>query len=282
MTGKPGPEDRGKGKRRIFLSSSLVLSPPRCAIAVAMLMLIATKARSQQLSDLAPQQPISVEDARPVSYRALLGAVDWTFNEHRDQFNDYGPGFSLLYGAARGLETGASLRYVTRPGRNAGRGIASGDLFVHALYALRAENATWPALAFRAEVQLPTGLDSKGTDLHLALLATRSFDAFRLHGNFRYTRLGATSSTVRADRYEAIAGIDFLASRRGLTDSLLVADAVVRSNPIVRGRTIFALELGTRRRIGSQTILFAGAGSEFTGQSGRRILTLRLGLSHMY
>jgi hypothetical protein len=242
----------------------------------------AAPAAGQQLSDLEPDRPISVEDAHPVSYRAFSGAVDWTFNQRRDHFNDYGPGFSLLYGPVRSLEVGASLRYVTRPGRNAGRGIASGDLFVHGLYGLRPETASWPALAVRADIQFPTGLDSRGTDLHLAALVTRSFDAFRLHGNLRYTRIGDRASQERPDRWEGVAGIDFLASRRGLTDALVLADVLVRSNPVFGGHAVVAVEVGGRRRIGSQTILFGGAGSELTGERDRRVLTLRLGISHMY
>ncbi len=251
-------------------------------IFIALVMSAGKRAHAQQLSDLEPDRPISIEDARPVSFRAFSGAVDWSFNERRDHSNDYGPGFSLLYGAARGLEVGAALRYVTRPERNAGRGISSGDLFVHALYGLHSETAGLPALAVRADLQFPTGLDSKGTDLHLALLATRSFDSFRLHGNFRFTRLGDTGPTERAERWEGVAGIDVLASRRGLTDSLLLADIVVRTNPVIDGRAVLGAEVGTRRRIGPQTVLFAGAGSEFSGGRDRRVLTLRLGVSQMY
>jgi hypothetical protein len=237
---------------------------------------------AQQLSNLEPERPISVEDARPVPYRAFAGAVDWTYTERHDGFNDYGPGFSLLYGAARGVETGAALRYVTRPRRNAGRGISSGDLFLHALYAICPESATAPALAVRVDVQLPTGLDSKGTDLHLTGLATRTFDAFRLHANFRFTREGDTAPMERSERYEGVAGIDYLLSRRGLTDTLALADVVVRTNPLIGGPAVITIEAGARRRIGSQTSIFAGAGTDVAGPSSRTKVRVRFGVSQMY
>jgi hypothetical protein len=245
-------------------------------------LLITAVVRAQQLSNLEPERPISVEDARPVPYRAFAGAVDWTYTERRDGFNDYGPGFSLLYGAARGVETGAALRYVTRPRRNAGRGISSGDLFLHALYAICPESATGPALAVRVDVQLPTGLDSKGTDLHLTGLATRTFEAFRLHANFRYTREGATAPMERSDRFEGVAGIDYLLSRRGLTDTLVLADMVVRTNPLIGGPAVITVEAGARRRIGSQTSLFAGGGTDLAGPGGRTKVRVRFGVSQMY
>ncbi|HTD53248.1 MAG TPA: hypothetical protein VK780_09500, partial [Thermoanaerobaculia bacterium] len=251
-------------------------------VVVAMAAPMAAPMAGQQLSNLEPERPVTVEDARAVPYGAFSGSVDWTYSERRDGFNDYGPGFSLLYGAARGLETGAALRYVTRPRRNAGRGISSGDLFLHALYEIHPESATWPALAVRAEVQLPTGLDSKGTDIHLTGLATRSFDTFRLHANFRYTREGATAPTERFERYEGVAGIDFLLSRRGRTDMLALADVVVRTNPIIGGPAIITIEAGARRRIGSQTSLFGGAGTDLTGPHGRTKVRVRFGVSQMY
>src|SRR5262249_7349938 len=89
---------------------------------------------AQIVSSLEPDRPISIEDAHAIPYRALSGSIDWTQNWHGSSANDYGPGLSLLYGAARGLELGGSLRYVTSPSSNSQRGISSGDLVLHALY----------------------------------------------------------------------------------------------------------------------------------------------------
>ena len=247
-----------------------------------LILLAATKATAQLLSDLEPERPVRIEDARPVSYRAFSGSVDWTYNLRQGNLNDHGPGFSLAYGAVRGLEVGAALRYVTRPGRNALRGISSGDIVLHALYGLTTETARFPALAFRAGVEFPTGLDSKGTDIHLAALATRSFDAFRIHGNVSYTRLGAVASTEKNERFEGIAGVDFVVGRRGLTDTLIVADVAVGSNPVRNASTMVTVELGARRRIGPQTILFAGAGSDLAGEPDRARMRLRAGVTHVY
>lgn len=240
-------------------------------------------ALAQTLSDLEPDRPLLMEDARPVAYRALSGSVDWTYDLRTGSLNDYGPGFSLRYGAARGVEAGAAIRWVTRPERNANRGIASGDLMLHGLVQLFDETASRPAVAFRAGVQFPTGLDSKGTDVQLSLLGTRTFDAFRLNANLRYVRLGETNTHERRDGVDGVVGVDFLPpSRRGLTDTLILADAAVRSNPVIGGSAILTLEAGVRHRIGAQTVLFAGAGSEVTGMHDRARLRLRIGLTHTY
>jgi hypothetical protein len=247
-----------------------------------LLALVAQAASAQLLSDLELERPLSIEDARPVSFRAFSGSVDWTYNVRQDRLNDYGPGFSLLYGMARGLELGGSVRYVTRPGRNAERGISSGDIVLHALYQLKTETADWPALAVRAGVEFPTGLDSKGTDLHLTALATRSFEMFRIHANFLWTRLGATAITERYDRFEGVFGADCVVNRQRLTDTLLVADVDVSTNPVRGGNRILAIEAGLRQRIGIQTIFFVGAGSELKGERDRAHFRVRVGLTHVY
>jgi hypothetical protein len=246
------------------------------------LLFAATAAVGQQLSDLEPNRPLAMEDARPISYREFSGSADYTYNVRRGGLNDDGPGFSLLYGALRGLEVGGSIAYLTRPGRNAARGVSSGDIVLHALYSLRTESEQWPALAIQAGVEFPTGLDSKGTDLHLAGLATRSFESFRVHANFLYTRLGATEPFEHTDRFEGILGFDKVVGPLGLTNTLLLADAIIRSNPVRGGNVIAGFEAGVRQRIGSQTIFFFGAGSDVTGGQDRARLRLRAGFSHAY
>ncbi len=259
--------------------------PRRIRISAVAILLVCggPAARAQLVSDLEPERPISVEDARPVPHRALSGSADFTYNVRANRLNDYGPGFSLLYGAARSLEVGTNIRYVTRPERNSLRGISSGDLFVHALYGLHSEDARWPALAMRVELQFPTGLDSKGTDLHVGALATRSFDLFRLHANLLWTRLGAVSGAERRERVEGIAGLDFLVTPHARTDTLAVADVSLRTNPIINGTGIVTIEGGVRQRIGIQTILFAGAGSDVRGEHRDRApFRIRVGLTRLY
>jgi hypothetical protein len=251
-------------------------------VVAGLLLLAATSLPAQFLSNLEPQRPIAVEDAAPIPFRAISAGVDWTYNVRRGGLNDQGPGWSVLYGAMRSLEVGAAQRYVTRPGRNALRGIASGDLEVHALYGLLDESARRPALAARVGLIFPTGLDSRGTDLQLGALLTRSFDSFRLHGNFRWTRLGDTVPTERSDRIEGGLAVDFLASGPGRTDTLILGDVTVRTSPVKLGDAIVNIELGVRHRVGVQTIVFGGVGSEISDQPDRPRVLFRVGISHVF
>jgi hypothetical protein len=246
------------------------------------LLLTTSALPAQFLSNLEPERPIAVEDAAPVPFRALSVAVDWTYNLRHGGLNDQGPGFTVTYGALRNIEVGAAQRYVTRPGRNALRGISSGDLELHALYGFLSEGARHPALSARIGVVFPTGLDSRGTDLELGAVATRSFDALRVHANFRWTRLGDTVPTERTNRLEGGLAVDFLASRRGRTDTLLLLGAMVRSSPVLLGDDIIDVEIGARQRIGIQTIVFGSLGSVVADGSDRARLRARFGISHVF
>ncbi|HEY6930046.1 MAG TPA: hypothetical protein VJA66_10255 [Thermoanaerobaculia bacterium] len=252
----------------------------RSGAALAVL-LIAAAARAQIVNELELERPLTMEDAHPLPYRAVSSSVDWTSN-WREGRNDYGPGFSFTYGLARALEVGAAVRYVSSPDVNATRGISSGDLNLHALYGITPETASLPALAFRVGVEFPTGLDSKGTDLRLGGLATRTFGAVRLHANFGWTRLGDTGPTERKDRLEGVAGFDVITSPRGVTDTLLLGDVVVRTNPVRDAETIVTLEAGGRFRIGSRTVFFAGMGSDVTGSHDRAKFRLRAGITYVF
>jgi len=255
---------------------------PLGVLALAALFLAAPSARAQFLSNLEPERPIDVEDATPIPFRAVSAAVDWTYNFRKGGLNDQGPGFSILYGALRNLEVGAADRYVTRPGRNALRGISSGDLELHALYGVLSETERYPAVAARIGVVFPTGLDSRGTDLELGGALTRSFDSIRLHGNFQWTRLGDRLPTERSNRLEGGLAIDFLASPEGRTDTLLLAGVTVRSSLVRNGDDVVTIEAGARQRIGIQTILFGSLGSQVADGSDRPRLRIRLGISHVF
>jgi hypothetical protein len=69
---------------------------------------------------------------------------------------------------------------------------------------------------------------------------------------------------------------------RRQTDTLLVTDVSLQSNPVRSGELILAVETGLRQRIGVQTIFFAGAGAELTGERDRARFRARVGLTYIY
>src|SRR6266496_2374760 len=155
--GDAGTRGRGEDAESKSPRLRVSASPRRLLTWKAILLaVLPMTAAAQQLSDLEAERPIALEDARPISAHAFSGSADWTYNVRKVSRDDYGPGFSLLYGLARRLEVGASVRYVTSPGTNARRGISSGDIQLHALYGVGTESASLPAFAVRVGVEFPT------------------------------------------------------------------------------------------------------------------------------
>jgi len=73
--------------------------------------------------------------------------------------------------------------------------------------------------------------------------------------------------------------------RSSLIDSeryFLECSRYVETNPVRGGNSVIFVEAGLRQRIGVQTIFFAGAGSELTGERDRAHFRARVGLTHVY
>jgi hypothetical protein len=225
---------------------------------------------------------VTVEDSVPIARGAFSASADYAYARRLDDVEYAGPLFALVYGAYQNLELGAESRLLTNPRLNAKRGIGSGDLDVHALGALSAETAGRPSLGVRADVILPTGFASHGTNWSAELLATKSFEAARLHGNLGNLYVGDTRPGERRNRLFAAVGVDFAPRGAWDTDTLGVADVVVRQSVQAEGKTSVGLELGVRRRVGMQTIFYAGLLTETAGEPDRIRYRGVLGLSHAF
>jgi hypothetical protein len=242
----------------------------------------APRAGAQEISNLEGGRPVTVEDAAPIEHGRLSGSFDYAYARRLDGVEYAGPGLSLDYGVLRGFELGAETRYLTNPRLNARRGIGSGDLDVHALASVLAEDARRPGIAVRVDGFLPTGFASHGADFSGTLLATRSFDEFRLHANVGSLYVGDRRPGARRNRLFAAAGIDTAPHGAWDTTTMGVADLVVRQSVLTDGKVSMGIEIGVKRRVGIQTIFFAGLGTEILGERDRARYRGLLGFSHAF
>lgn len=251
-------------------------------LVVAIAGTLALHAGAQEISNLEAGRPVTIEDATPVDWEAFSASLDWAAAQREDGVNYSGPGLSLLYGAARNFELGAQTRWVTNPHLNARRGISSGDLDVHGLWGLLPETGNLPAIGLRADIFLPTGVASHGTNLSATALVTRSFEHFRVHGNFGILYVGDTRTGERRNRLFAVVGMDAAPLGPWDTDTLLVADVFVRQSVREGDTAVTGAEIGVRQRIGMQTLLYAGFDHEFDGPSGRVRYRGIVGMTHAF
>jgi len=141
----------------------------------------------------------------------------------------------------------------------------SGNVQVSALYNFNTEGLVLPAIALAGQVELPTGLDSKGVDYTLRFAATKTITQGidRLHVNVRYTRNGMpttqgegpTLMSERPERWVTIIGY----SRRIAPTTLLVLD-YVREQQRLQSENANTVELGFRRQMNPRLVLSLGGG----------------------
>jgi hypothetical protein len=239
-------------------------------------------AAAQEISNLEAARPVAMEDAAPLEKGTWSASADYAYARRLDNVDYAGPALSLAAGVLRGLEIGADTRLLTNPTMNASRGIGSGDLDVHTLAAFNRESADGPALAFRADALLATGFASHGTNVSAELIATRSFESFRLHATVGNLYVGSTRPEERRNRVYGIVGFDARPFGSWRTDTLAMADVVVRQSVLTGGSVSVGLELGLRHRLGLQTLFYAGIGGEVAGDPDRVRYRGLLGLTHTF
>ena len=257
----------------------------RGRLAFALLPLLAAlapRAEAQEISNLEAGRPITIEDPTPIAPGTYSGSFDYAYARRLDNVDYAGPALSLVYGLPPAFEIGGETRLLTNPRGNARRGIGSGDLDVHALAEVAPETAGRPALGLRFDAILATGFASHGTNFVPELLVTKSFDSFRLHANFGSIYVGSTRPDERRNRLYAAVGFDFCPGGRWKTDKLGMIDVYVRQSVAGDRNATVGVELGIKRRIGMQTIFYAGLLSEVAGDRDRIRYRGLLGVGHTF
>lgn len=250
--------------------------------ALAVLLLVAAPATAQEISNLESGRPVTMEDANPLDAGTYSFSADYAYARRVDNVDYAGPAFALVAGVAPRLEIGAETRLLTNPRLNARRGIGSGDLDVHALANVHAESADAPAIGLRVDAFLPTGFASHGTNISTEGIATRSFESFRVHAAFGDLYYGSPREGQRRNQVYGWIGFDTPAFGRWNTDTLAMADVVVRQSVLSGGNVSVGLELGIRHRIGMQTFFQAGLTGEVAGERDRVQYGGLLGLTHAF
>ena len=250
--------------------------------ALAVFVLAAAPAAAQQISNLESGRPVTMEDAVPLDAGTYSFSADYAYARRLDNVDYAGPAFALVGGVLPGVEIGADTRLLTNPRLNARRGIGSGDLDVHALASVHAESAAAPAIGVRADAFLPTGFASHGTNVSAEALATRSFESFRVHAAIGDVYFGSPREAQRRNQVYGYLGFDTPAFGSWKTDTLAMADVVVRQSVLTGGKVSVGIELGLRHRIGVQTFFEAGLMSEVAGERDRVRYRGLLGVTHTF
>lgn len=131
--------------------------------------------------NLDDDRPLSVEDAYPIEHFAFELLLPYGF-ERSGGHSLHAVTPELAWGALSNLHLGMKLPIALSADGPSESGIAGARGFL--VYNLSTESPLLPAVGARADLSLPVGaLGGRGARGAVSLLLTRSFGAFRLHGN---------------------------------------------------------------------------------------------------
>ena len=223
-------------------------------------------------------RPLRVTDAYPKKY------LEWEFQFGlqggwaEEGANSVGGAFVLETGLFRNFEIGAGLQVAREDdGASATSGLES--LQIQALYNLKHEGWTWPAVAIQAGAEAPGGSDLSREDWAWGadLLLTRSFaNLLRVHVNAGY---GVGSDVDGGDYWRGGVALDI---PMGFSSRLIMGD-VYAEIPVDTGPTRTWAELGTRIQVSNLTVIDVGLTTRLDEWNrGTGNIQLVLGVSRVF
>ena len=228
--------------------------------------------------NLDPNRPIGMEDAYaiPKGEIGMEGGV--RFNDRREGRTRVKFHPQIIYGAFENTQIEIQGDLMSDPHTLVGAA-KSGDLHLGVLYNFNTETISLPAFAARVEVDLPTGVNSKGVDTQMTGILTRSFGRLRVHLNAGYTVLGSPQGQERSGAYRAVAAVSYPLGYPTSFRDTLIASLYTRESDLRGQRNHSGVEIGLRHQLSSRLVLDGGLGTEFAGPSDRAALLGTIGLS---
>ena len=228
--------------------------------------------------NLDPNRPIQMEDAYAIPKGEIGLESGVRINDRRQGKTRTVFQPQLIYGAFDNTQIEIQGDFFTDPQSLVGAN-KSGDLHLGVLYNFNVETLNLPAFAARVELDLPTGVNSKGVDTQVTGILTRSFGRLRAHANAGYTLLGSPQGQERNGVYRVIAAISYPLGYPTSFRDTLIMDIYTRQSDLKGQRNNTGVEIGLRHQLSSRIVLDTGVGTEFYGPSDRSALTGTVGLS---
>ncbi len=248
------------------------------ALVMLMLGLLAQPSLALDHDNLDPNRPIGMEDAYAIPKGEIGVEGGVRFNDQRQGPTRVTFQPQIIYGAFDNTQIEIQGDIFTDPSTIVGPD-KSGDLHLGVLYNFNTETLNLPAFAVRAEVDLPTGVNSQGVDTQVTGILTRSFGRLRAHLNAGYTVLGSPQGQERPGAYRAVAAVSYPLGYPTSFRDTLIASVYTRQSDQRGQRNNTGVEIGLRHQLTSRIVLDGGLGSEFYGPSDRAALLGTVGVS---
>jgi hypothetical protein len=242
------------------------------------LMIVPVAAGAIDHKNLDEGRPLRLEDAYAISTGeiALEAGAGFTLRR-RGTDRGFFP-VELLYGALPNFQIGVGTTISTDP-REIDEATKSGDLRIGALYNLNQETLVMPAFGVKLEVELPTGIESKGVDVEAKAIVTKSFERLGVHFNAAYLFLTDSGRGERDGRYELVLGVSYPVGAPKYTRATLVGDIFTEQSTHRGESNVVGTEVGLRYQLTPSIVWDVGVGTEFAGPADRSPFFFNTGFS---
>jgi hypothetical protein len=228
--------------------------------------------------NLDPNRPLQVEDAYPIPEGEIALESGVRVNDRRESRTRFAFQPQILYGAFRNTQIEIQSDLFTESATVVGPN-RSGDLRLGVLYNFNTETLTLPALAMSLELDVPTGVQSRGVDTKVTGILTRSVGRLRFHVNGSYAVHGSPQYQERGGMYRIVAAVSYPIGYPYRFRETLIIDVYTRQSDLVGQSNHTGIEVGLRHQLTSRIVLDGGLGTEFLGPSDRAAITGTVGLS---
>lgn len=223
-------------------------------------------------------RPLRLEDAYPTA------AGEWVLEtglgysmERRSPDHALFP-MEILYGAFPNFQASVGTTLLTNP-RSVDGPKKSGDVHLSGLYNFNQETLRMPAFGLKASVNLPSGVRSRGVDVEIKGLITKSFDRLSLHLNPAYQFIGRRNAGERRGIYKFALGASYPIGAPMHTRTTLVGDLFAEQSTKHGESNIYGVEAGFRHQLTQRIVWDFGVGSELAGPAQRSTIFATTGFS---
>jgi hypothetical protein len=222
----------------------------------ALLAVAAPAASASDVYDLQRNFPLGVEDTTTADQGSVQVQASARYERTSDGEDQLTLEPQLQYGVLPNLQLELSYPIIAGDADRTG----SGDLTFAALYIFLQEENARPALAVRAQVELPTGVGSDGLDTDIRVILTKTINEGpsqdRIHLNVDWLHNAAAAQDERSNAFVGVVGYSRKLSER----TVFLAD-LVREEQEQEGLDSTILEGGVLHQLNDKITLAAGVGA---------------------
>ena len=219
-------------------------------------------------------RPLRFDDAYSIAFRERAIEFVFSVDTFRRSSPTYGLKAEYKFGFAKNRDIGISFE----PSYSgAERRFDANNVELSYFHGIRREIENQPAIAYKIDLGLPTGRDSRGVDLRFRGIATKALGQYdKLHLNLDAIYASKPGSSERNVVFGAILGYSTPLGYPKQFNQTLVAEFALQQSKVRGQGYTGTIGLGMRRQIGVRSVLDFGIESDVLATKGAQKDSVRL------